>query len=269
MPDWKEAAPRSAGSKDFTETEKTAAAFRLQAFMQSLQDAGDQVKKPDRCANMFHAQAMDASLYSITGLALRDFLPERRPRALSPWERRFFVTDGELGVALRPGCTAAHRRSCILDTRNGNTWIEVPLTTGNNGDILYRTFFGCLDQGSVGWPTHQWLMWDQGVRGDFIMDPAHRCMRDSGDSLGDAGTWPIIAEFACVWNLPGGPWQGAMFYQVIQRAARDFFGQLTPDNELWRFFYPRLSKDFAMMSEAFWCGSGRNPRRLFAARVGM
>ncbi|CAK0880233.1 unnamed protein product, partial [Prorocentrum cordatum] len=191
--DWKEKAPQASSAPALDESETQALIGKLQRFMSNLsdKDKDKNTNKPTRCANMYHCQALEASLHAIAGLELSRFMPRRRAERLQSTQRRYFVSEGSLGVALRPGSTADSRRSCIEDRATGQRWIEVPLDVDSTGCVVYPCLFSCIDQGSVGWPTHTWLYWGQGLRGDVIFDASHRAMRDTGDALTSTGCWFI------------------------------------------------------------------------------
>jgi hypothetical protein len=112
-------------------------------------------------ANVHHLRALDQALAGAMGLSLRDFRAERVPVPLSPQQRRFYVPSADLPASVAADGGHASR-SCILDVRTGERFLEVVWGPTR------RIIFEALDCGSIGWPSKFFLYSRAGgVRGSY------------------------------------------------------------------------------------------------------
>jgi len=122
----------------------------------------------DLIANKFFAMCLDNSIRKSSGLpGLSYFLPSSPPKALAEHERRFYITLPEDMVIEG----SSPNRSCILDTRDQSTRIEVPRETLDDGTLSRPCLHRCFDQGSVGLACSQWLDLQMLIRGTSTEDP--------------------------------------------------------------------------------------------------
>lgn len=140
----------------------------VQQFMQTKAEAsqveasGNPKKEAElvRLANTHYLCALDNAMRGGIGQGLARFCCLRRPVALGPHQRRYFISSEEAGMA--PG-GAEH--SCIIDDSTGKRWLECPAARLPSGERDRPKLVLAADRGLVGFPAVRYLLEQTPVRG--------------------------------------------------------------------------------------------------------
>ena len=98
-----------------------------------------------------------------------------------------------------------------------------------------------LDQGSIGWPSRQWLF--EHLRGARWFDPPHRRCNNLSEALSVAGLGHLRAEALHVLNHHGGPWAGAANHSAWVQCAMEYLASTDVDDPIFGCMYPYMAHD--------------------------
>lgn len=201
--------------------------------------AGDVGKKAvsERLANREFLRCLDHQWSRGAGVALADFLPGRRLRALQATEERYYI-EMPCPITQEP-----RKRSCIHNKATGERFIEVPHVIVDGARQPKLTWHCCQDMGPVGWSAMTWFFLKAGARGTQIWDRLHRLHNDRLDGISEAGLTMVRLEWAPVLNMRLGPFQKSGNHQLLMQAAREMFQRLDHTNAVYAHLYESICHD--------------------------
>ena len=111
----------------------------------------------------------------------------------------------------------AHELCSCVQTADGLRVVEVP-AEHHRDELLIPVVHVKVDQGSVGWPLSQWLIYIGKVRGTS----GQRGPNDAKATLLTNGLWLSVVPWTSIMNVFAGPWNSAAFHQYVRQACEDF-----------------------------------------------
>ena len=222
------------------DAQKKRMAQRVRLFLKAKgdQDAkGARVKWDKKFVpNVEHILGLDHALQGGTGLDLKHFQAARRPVAVPPGHRRYFVPADKLPICMTRDGFAS--RSCIANCTTGEKWLEVDWAPSSR-----KLLFEVLDCGSIGWYSKYFLFAEGCIRGCFQADPCHVRYNRFKTCVRTAGLWDIWLEGSILVGLRKGPWSGAAHFSTLREVAENMAAHGSSDDPLFQMLYEYILED--------------------------
>jgi hypothetical protein len=236
LPNWR---GRKKEKGKLNATEKNTLKGRLRAMLSvsAIKEKFSKTYKQRRLANVHHLKALDNTLKLSLGIAgVASFQSLDGPRALKDTEKRFYVKKADLPPPLQSQADGRVRRSCIHDSSDDSTRLEIMWSAAR------PTLVQCLDMGSIGFNSRPSLFTNGRVRGWWEPDPPHR-RHDNVMKFALEGAGLVMAknEILMMQTTPSGPWHSSSHFQTMVEAAEEAFENMTVEDDLFVYLYPRLS----------------------------
>lgn len=162
-----------------------------------------------RLANTHYLCALDNAMCGGIGQGMARFCCLRRPVALGPHQRRYFISSEEAGMA--PLYHRRLHRQAVVGMPGGPVAFRRarPPKVGLGGR-----------PGACRIPCGALLARANASAGGRLLDPWHLIAGDIGNAINMTGEWAIVLEYLIVLNLPIEPWDGQAYcWKIYHRRA--------------------------------------------------
>eukprot|EP00971_Amphidinium_carterae_P206499 4097589-Amphidinium_carterae.4 len=179
-----------------------------------------------RACNREHLLLLDAELACV-GLSLKKLLASPRFSATPEGvERHDLYTGAETRYEQRrpDGSVVATFELSERTFRSQWTWHLVQ------------------DQGPKGMSALS-LLWHEGCRGSYEVDPAHRIHNDWGCAVSAAGLGAIRTMLRQVISLRSGPFKSRAHHALLQQSIEQLQSSQGHTQPLWTYFYPDVFEE--------------------------